>query len=104
VPDSTPGKLIGLPIEVPLVYAALSSFLVGVFGLAYGWLALQPDIDRPMVALAALAKTGVFFIALALWAFDHVAGPLMLVAIGDLLFAMLWFLWLFQNPLRFRSS
>ena len=104
VPSSTIGRLVGLPPDVPVVYAVLVSFLVGLLGLAYGWLALQPHLDRPMVALGAIGKFGVFFIALALWLLDHVTGRLLVVASGDLVFASLWCRWLLQTPTQSAPS
>ncbi len=96
-PGSMLGQLVGLPSDVPAVYSVLVSFLVGLLGLAYGWLALQPQLDRPMVTLGAVGKFGIFFIALALWLLDHVTGRLLVVAVGDLVFASPWCRWLMQT-------
>src|SRR5437762_533027 len=50
------GRLAGLPVPVPRVYTALLALFVALFGGAYAWLARQPRIDRPLVAMAALGK------------------------------------------------
>jgi undecaprenyl pyrophosphate phosphatase UppP len=67
LPLSALGRLVGMPPSPPLVYSALLATMIALFGLAYAWLATQPEIDRPLVGLAAIAKTMVFVIALLLW-------------------------------------
>ena len=79
---------------VPPLYAYTLGFIVALFGVAYGWLALQTEIDRLMVGFAAVAKAGVFAIAAGLWLADDGAGRVVVVASGDLVFAVLWLSWL----------
>ncbi|HET6328496.1 MAG TPA: hypothetical protein VFG04_27685, partial [Planctomycetaceae bacterium] len=62
------GQLAGLPVPVPPIYSVLLGLFVLLFGGAYLWLALQPTIDRPLVAFAAVGKASVFVAAVALWA------------------------------------
>ena len=93
-PSSMFGRLAGFPESVPLMYAALLSFLVCLFGVVCAWLAVQPRIDRPLVAVAAIGKTGVFLIAIALWLTSNASGRIVLIACGDLAFAIVWFWWL----------
>jgi hypothetical protein len=56
---SSVGQLAGLPLPVPPIYSVLLAFFVVLFGAAYAWLALQPQIDRPLVAMAACGKASV---------------------------------------------
>lgn len=86
--------LSGLPLPVPRTYTLLLAFFVILFGGSYGWLALQPRIVRPMVAFAAIGKSGVFVLFVLLWRLGDV--PLRAVALvsGDLLFAALFLIWL----------
>jgi len=93
-PSSALGRLVELPADVPLAYAALLSFMVLLFGAVYAWLASQPEIDRPLVAVAAIGKAGVFAIAVMLWLSDNGSGRMVLLACGDLGFASLWLSWL----------
>lgn len=93
-PSSALGQLVGLPATVPALYAALTAFLVTLFGVVYAWLASRPRIDRPLVSVSAIAKTGVFVIALVLWLGGHSSGRVVLLASGDLALACIWFRWL----------
>lgn len=94
VPQSKLGILIGLPADVPRLYALVLAFLIAQFGCTYAWLASQTEPHRPLLAFSAIGKSGVFLIVLLLW-FDGAAnGALVLIGCGDLLLALLWFRWL----------
>ncbi len=45
-------------------YRWMLTFFVMLFSATYAWIALEPTISRPIVALAAIGKTGAFIIAL----------------------------------------
>jgi hypothetical protein len=89
------GQLAGLPVPVPPIYSVLLGLFVLLFGAAYLWLALQPAIDRPLVAFAAAGKASVFVAAVVLWAIGQGPGWFIPGATGDLIFALLftWWLW-----------
>ena len=93
-PASPVGQLVGLPIPVPGIYCAILAFLVALFGAAYVWLATQPSINRPMVALFAIGKAGVFGIVGIFWLSGAASGPAVVAASGDLIFAILFARWL----------
>jgi hypothetical protein len=93
-PSLPPGQLIGLPMSVPGIYRALLAFLVAMFGVVYAWLAMQPIIDRPLVAFSAFGKTGVFIIVLIFWLAGNAPGMGVLTGGGDLFFAAVFFAWL----------
>ena len=76
-------------------YAPLA-FMVALFGGAYAWLARAPRIDRPMVTLAALGKTGFFVVVCAAWLLGEAPGRVVLAAIGDLVFAAIFAWWLLE--------
>ena len=99
-PSSTIGRQLGLPEHVSPLYASLVALFVALFGLTYAWLAKQPSIDRPLLALGSIGKSGAFLIALGLWIAKLVPGLLVLVAVGDLVFAGLWFRWLHTSRRR----
>lgn len=92
-PDSL-GQLAGFPGHVPRVYSALLALFVILFGGAYAWLARQPRIDRPLVALAALGKAGAFAVVLAFWVLGDVPVRSVLAMSGDLMFALVFGWWL----------
>jgi hypothetical protein len=93
-PDSL-GRLAGFPVPVPRVYSAFIAVMVTLFAGTYAWLARQPSIDRPLVAFAALGKTGFFAVVFGCWALGEVPGRAVLGASGDLAFALIfaWWLW-----------
>jgi hypothetical protein len=93
-PSSPLGQLAGLPAPVPPIYAALVAFFVILFGGAYAWLARQPAIDRPLVALAAIGKAGVFALLVTFWLLGEAPGRGVLAAIGDLVLAGIFAWWL----------
>jgi hypothetical protein len=70
------------------------AWFVVLFGAAYGWMARQPRIPRPLVALAAIGKAGVFAIALACLLRGDIDRPAFAVAAVDGLFALVFVAWL----------
>jgi hypothetical protein len=91
---SSLGRLAGLPAPVPRVYTALLAVFVALFGGAYAWLARQPRIDRPLVAMAAIGKAGVFAVILVSWLLGEVPGRGVLAVSGDVVFAAVFAWWL----------
>lgn len=97
-PSSFLGQLAGLPPSVPILYRVVVAFFVALFGATYAWLALQPRIDRPLVAFSALGKSGVFAVILALWLLGLAPARGVLIASGDLIFAVIFAWWLSSAP------
>jgi hypothetical protein len=96
-PSSAPGQLVGLPVPVPPLYGALVAVFVLLFGGAYAWLACQPIIHRPLVALAAIGKLSVFAVFVVLWLFGAAPGLGAIAAIGDLALAVVFVWWLLSR-------
>jgi hypothetical protein len=96
-PSSALGQFAGLPSPVPGIYSALLAFFVALFGGAYAWLAWQPVINRPLVALSAIGKAGVFALIFLFWVFDDASGRGVLAASGDLVLAGIFAWWLLGN-------
>jgi len=92
------GWLIGLPSPVPTVYAALVTFFVVLFAGTYAWVAVQPRIHRPLVALAAIGKAGAFVVFLVCWLFGAASGLSVVALGGDLAFAAIFAWWLLGQP------
>jgi hypothetical protein len=103
-PSSSLGQFAGLPISVPPVYRALLGFFIVLFGVAYAWLAWQPIIDRPLVALSAFGKSGVFALIFILWLLGDVPGLGVVGASGDLVFAGIFAWWLLGARQRAQAN
>ena len=73
----------------------MMAFFVVLFAGAYAWLARQREIDRPLVAFAAIGKTGAFGIILALWLAGFSPGRGVIAAAGDPILAGIFAWWLF---------
>lgn len=93
LPDSF-GAFAGLPPSGSVFHTWLLVLFVGLFGATYAWMSFQPDIPRPLLGLAAIGKTGVFFVSLACWLRSDIPFPAFSLAIADLLFAAAFFWWL----------
>ena len=99
-PSSAFRRLMGLPDPVAPVYCALLAFFVALFAGAYAWLAVQQDIDRPLVAFSAIGKGGAFSLILAFWFLGQSPARGVLAASGDLAFAGIFTWWLLVNRER----
>ena len=88
------GALAALPPVDSVFYRGMLTFFVVLFAATYAWLALEANISRPVVALAAFGKTGVFVVALSCLLIGEIQPRSFLVSIGDLAFATYFFLWL----------
>lgn len=97
-PASPLGEFVGLPDAVPVIYRGVVAFFVVLFGGAYGWLALQPVIDRPMVGLAAIGKGGFFALVIIFFFLGEATGLALGAAAGDLLFAGIFGWWVWSGP------
>ena len=97
-PASPPGQLAGLPADVPLAYRAIVAVFVLLFAGCYGWLAAQPEPDRPMVALGAIGKGAVVLVVIALWLAAEVSLTSLAAVSGDAAFAALFLWWLRGAP------
>jgi hypothetical protein len=94
-PESAISQFAGLPVPVPTFYAALLAEFIILFGGSYAWLALQPSINRPLLAFGAIGKTGAFLLVAVLWLVGEAPARGVLAITGDLIFACLFFGWLF---------
>ena len=87
---------LGLP-QAPLLHVALLSFVIAGFGVVYGWLALQPQIVRPLLACGVFGKGGVFVLIAGLWLAGAARVGVFAVALVDLAFALVWGRWLLAS-------
>lgn len=88
------GRLADLPQSAPRFYSWLLALFIILFGGVYAWLSRRPTIDRPLVAVAVIGKTGVFLVALTCLFLGEISTNTFAPAIGDLLFAGIFLWWL----------
>ncbi len=93
-PSSSVGQWAGLPPSAPPVYTAILAWFVVLFGGSYAWLACQSRIDRPLVALAAIGKTGVFVTIVVLWWTGDAPARGVVAATSDLALAAIYAWWI----------
>lgn len=96
-PASALGQLAGFTVSNSPMHTAISALTIAMLGLAYGWLAQQPAINRPLLTLGAAIKGAAFFIFLVQWLFDAVSLRLVLFASADIVLATLWLGWLVRT-------
>ncbi len=100
-PQSLPGRLAGLPQDsAPAVYRLLLALFIALFGVAYLWLARRRLIDRSLLTLAASGKLLAFLGVAGLWCNGLASGRFAMLMSADLVFAALFFAWLFGEPRR----
>lgn len=92
LPGSLPGRLSGLPAEVPAVYRYLTALFMFLFGAAYAWLAFRARVERPLVIFGAVGKLAAFSLMAVLWITAQIETRTLLVVSGDVVFALLFIL------------
>ncbi len=88
------GQILGLPLPAAPIYVWFDALVIGIFAGVYAWLARRPEIDRPLVFVAAIGKTGFFLIVLACWFRGEVPFRGVALATADLIFAAIFAWWL----------
>lgn len=96
-PTSSISRFVELPAQPYNFYTVFSGAMVALFGLTYTWMALQPAINRPLLAFGACAKLLAVTTAAILFTLGEFSGLALLIVSGDLVFAVLWGAWLFQT-------
>lgn len=96
-PTSALGQLIGPGEPVPIFHALFLGSIIMFFGLIYGWLAYSPIINKGVLTISTLGKFSAFSLASGLWLLN--LGPIetALVTVCDLIFGIIWALWLLQE-------
>ena len=93
-PGTALGQLMGLPPAAPLIYLAMASGAVALFGFAYGWLSVQPVIDRPLVVLSTVGKLAAFGSVVAVALYGDLPMRSIVMTTPDLVFAAIFIWWL----------
>ena len=94
---ATVGQLSALPTPVPRLYTWLLASMVLLFGGMYAWLAMQLEINRPLLAIGAIGKLLVFCVFTACWMLGDVSPLAVAGASGDLALAGLFTWWLISG-------
>lgn len=93
-PGSALGQFMGFPPAAPLIYLAMASGAVALFGFAYGWLSVQPVIDRPLVVLSTVGKLIAFASVAVIALLGDMPMRSAVLASPDLMFAAIFIWWL----------
>jgi len=97
VPGSMLAQFAGFTLSSSAMHTGLAALMVAALGLAYGWMAQQPVINRPMLAFGGLVKASAFTLFVAQWFFDAVTGRFVLFAVVDIVLAIIWLSWLLKT-------
>ncbi len=87
-------QFVPMPPAAPPFQSVMLGCFVLLFGGSYAWNAVQPVIDRPLLALGAIGKAVVFVLALCFWLAQQIPFSMVLAASGDLAFAAIFTAWL----------
>ena len=93
-----------LPLPAPRFYAAQVAVTIALFGGTFLWLALQREIDRPLVVVGGLGKLGFFALAVAYWLGGDLPLSAAALAMPDLLLAVVFLLWAWSAPLSSHAT
>ena len=93
-PSGWVGSTLHFPPASHDFYTLLAGSLVGLFGCAYAWAALQPVISRPLLLLGGGGKLTAAIVAGWLYRQGQLHEILAVLIAGDLLFVILWLYYL----------
>jgi hypothetical protein len=96
-PASSLASLAGFTISTSPMHTALSALMVAALGGSYGWMALQENINIPMLTFGALTKGSAFMMFFVQWTFDAVTARLVLFAVVDIVLAWIWLNWVIKR-------
>lgn len=91
---NTIGRFADLPRSESRFFSWLLALFVALFGGVYAYLSRTPVIERSLITLAVIGKTGVFLVALACLLLGDLSPRAFAPAIGDLIFAVIFLGWL----------
>ena len=96
-PSSGLGQFVEVPPQEPGFYTLFSGLMVGLFGVAYLWNALQPRIVKPLLAFGAFGKLIAFTLSAVLFGQGTFSGFALVLMAGDLILAVFWIVWLWTD-------
>jgi hypothetical protein len=86
----------GLPEAGQPLYLVMVGVFVLTFGLAYLWAAMAGQAERLFIAVAATGKLSFFGLLVWFWAVGDLPVRAPVLGTGDLVFAVLFLVWLFR--------
>jgi hypothetical membrane protein len=89
--------------EHPLYLATVSMFVL-LFGVGYLWAAVAGRAERLFIAVAAAGKLSFFALLVSFWAAGSLPVRAPLVGTGDLVFGILFLIWLYGSQPSYSSS
>jgi len=78
------------PVPTEPLFIQLFAWLVIVFGVGYFWVSRDPIANVPIIKLGMLGKVSVFLVCLAATVTGMVSWQMMILASGDLVYALLF--------------
>jgi hypothetical protein len=87
--------LAGFPEGEQPLYLATAGMFVLLFGFGYLWAAVAGRADRLFIGVAAVGKLSFFTLLVSFWAAGALSVRAPLVGTGDLVFAILFLIWLY---------
>jgi len=94
----------GFPEAERPLYLAIVSMFVLLFGVGYLWAAVAGRADRLFIAVAAAGKLSFFALLVSFWAAGALPVRAPLVGTGDLVFGILFLIWLYGPQPSYSSS
>ena len=89
-------ELGGFPDAAHPLYLTTVGLFIFIFGLAYAWVAFTGQAERLFVSVAAAGKLGFVVLLTVYWAVGLLPFKAVLSGTGDVLFAVLFLLWLYK--------
>lgn len=93
-------QVMAMPPAAPPFHRAMVAFFIALFGACYAWLAMRPVIDRPLLTVGVIGKTGAFVLAVWFWLAGQLPLPIVLAGSIDLAFAAIFAAWLLGDEGR----
>lgn len=98
MPDSIFWRMTRMAMPEQTLYLHLFAGMVGLFGILYFWVAMQPADKRPLIAVAAIGKTAAFVTVFVHFLMASANVLFVLLMSADLLFAGLFVQYLRRRP------
>jgi hypothetical protein len=89
---------LGLPTQVSSFGFWVLATWILIFGIAYAWLALNPQPQTLFVAVAAACKMAIAIFFFVFWFIGDLPIIALLAGSGDLLLGIAFIVWLLQSP------
>jgi hypothetical protein len=87
-----PSSLLSLPIAP--FYSAQLAMMIGLFGCAYAWLAMQPSVDLPLLLFGAIGKVAFFMLFVLYWVVGDLSWPHVAQASPELVLGLVYLWWI----------